>query len=95
MMSPDTFYLVWKSGGDAPTKRHELIESAREEARRLAHDNPCIEFFVMRTIEGVTYTENPWRMRNFKKQKEAIPTEDERTAARHSYPITPPTEKWW
>jgi hypothetical protein len=71
-MVPEAFYLVWKSGGDAPTKRHELIESAREEARRLAKDNPQIEFFVMRAIEGVIYTENPWRCRNFCKQKEAV-----------------------
>ena len=74
-MVENAFYLVWKSGGDAPSRRHELIESAREEAKRLAKDNPGIEFFVTRAIEGVMYTENPFRIRNFKKQKEAIPDE--------------------
>ena len=69
-MVENAFYLVWKSGGDTPTKRHELIESAREEAKRLAKDNPGIEFFVTRAIEGVIYTENPWRCRNFKKKVE-------------------------
>jgi hypothetical protein len=69
-MVPDAFYMVWRNGGSCPTKRHETIESAREESRRLAESNPCIEFFVMRAIEGVTYTENPFRIRNFRKQKE-------------------------
>ena len=82
-MEKDAFYLVWKSGGDAPTKRHELVESAREEARRLAESNPGMEFFIMRVIEGVTYSENPWRMRNFKKQKETLPAaNEERMAAK-------------
>ena len=65
-MVDDAFYLVWKSGGDCPTKRYMEIENAREEARRLAQENHCIEFFVLRVLEGVTYNESPFRCRNFK-----------------------------
>jgi len=69
-MVENAFYMVWRNGGNCPTRRHELIESAREEAKRLAKDNPCQEFFVTRAIEGVIYNENPYRCRNFRKQPE-------------------------
>lgn len=70
MAVPEAFYMVWRAGGDSPTRRHDTIESAREESRRLAKENPCMEFFILRAIEGVIYTENPYRIRNFKKQHE-------------------------
>jgi len=66
-MVDNAFYLVWKSDGSTPIKRHETIASAREEARRLAKENQGLEFFIMRVIAGVKYMEDPWRYRNFKK----------------------------
>ena len=63
-----SFYMVWRDMGGNPIKRHETIEAAREEARRLAQENPCIEFFVLRVVEGWAYREDPWRSRSFCKK---------------------------
>lgn len=52
-----------------PIKRHMIIEEAREESRRLAKGYPGVESFVLRAVEGVTYKEQPYTVRNFKKQK--------------------------
>jgi len=87
-MVPDAFYMVWRNGGYAPTKKHETIESAREESRRLAKQEPQVEYFILRVIEGVMYNENPYRVRNFKKQKETPTT----SAARYAYPLHPPLD---
>ena len=69
-MVADSFYLVWREGGNIPKIKHSTIESARKESRRLAQDFPQVEFFVCRAIEGVTYLENPFKVRCFKKQNE-------------------------
>jgi hypothetical protein len=69
MSVDNAFYLVWKGGGDTPTRRHDTIEEARMEQRRLAMENPGMEFFVLRAISGVIYRDDPWRCRNFKHQK--------------------------
>lgn len=63
-----SFYMVWRGGGLNPTVRHENIDKAREEARRLAQSEPGIEFFVLRAVEGHTYNEYPWRTRSFCKK---------------------------
>uniref|UniRef100_A0A6M3XYF4 Uncharacterized protein n=1 Tax=viral metagenome TaxID=1070528 RepID=A0A6M3XYF4_9ZZZZ len=62
------FYMVWRAESGDPVKKHETIELAREEARRLARLHPCIEFFVLRAVEGWSYRENPWRSRSFCKE---------------------------
>jgi hypothetical protein len=67
-MKQESFYLVWNTIAGKPVVRHETLEKAREEARRLAQNNPCIEFFVLRAIEGITYREDPWRIRTFCKR---------------------------
>ena len=67
-MEKEGFYLVWTPGGGIPIKRHYTCQEAREEARRLAQNNPCIEFFVLRAVEGITYREDPWRTRSFCKR---------------------------
>lgn len=46
------FWLVWRNGGGAPTKKHTSQASARKEAERLARANPGAEFVVLRS-EGV------------------------------------------
>lgn len=60
---PDSIYVVWNPSAENPKKRHETLESAREESRRLAQANPGQEFFVLRAVEAVMYREDPWRHR--------------------------------
>ena len=67
-MEQESFYMVWNPKASKPIKRHNSCEEAREEARRLAQNNPCIEFFVLRAVEGITYREDPWRTRSFCKR---------------------------
>ena len=63
-----SFYLVWNPGRDVPKRRHDTIDDARKEARRLAELQPGEEFFVLRAVEGIQYREDPWRMRTFCKR---------------------------
>lgn len=53
-----------------PQKRHESIESAQAEARRLAKLKPGTEFFVLRAMESVRYSENPYTVTKYAKKKE-------------------------
>ncbi len=55
-------YYVWCKVRDLPTREHASIDAARTEARRLATENPEIEFMVVRAIEMVKYTESPYRV---------------------------------
>jgi len=64
-MIEKSFYLVWRSGGLSPTHRHENVDLARAEAKRLAQVEPGIEYFVLRAVEGHFYSEYPWRTRSF------------------------------
>lgn len=47
-IAPPPFWLVWSPQGiTPPTFRHPSLGSARDEAHRLAHENPGREFFVV------------------------------------------------
>jgi hypothetical protein len=65
----ESFYVVWNPMDHNPIKRHDSLESAREEAKRLAQANPGIEFITLRAIQGITYSADPWRIRQFCKSK--------------------------
>ena len=62
------FYLVWNPAKGSPSMRHDTIDDARAEAKRLASKEQGIEFFVLRAVEGIAYREDPWRMRTFCKR---------------------------
>jgi hypothetical protein len=44
---PESFYVVWRRGGGAPTVEHLDYLSTENEARRLAGENPGKEFVVL------------------------------------------------
>ena len=63
----DVIYLVWNPTGGNPIKRHDSVEAAREEARRLCQLHHGQEFFVLRAIESVQYRTDPFICKNFSK----------------------------
>ena len=46
------FWLVWNPGGNAPRFQHPSLESAENEAKRLARHAPGQEFFVLRPVSA-------------------------------------------
>lgn len=58
-------YLVWNPNGTNPKCRHDSVESARAEAKRLSEANPNQEFFVLRAVESVEYRTNPFICKNY------------------------------
>jgi len=46
------FWLVWRSGGSAPTFKHFTKKSAEDEAARLAAKLPGSVFFVLKCVSG-------------------------------------------
>jgi hypothetical protein len=55
----DQFYLVWRSGGANPTKRHETDGDAMNEAARLARANPGVRFYVLTAERYCEVAETP------------------------------------
>ncbi len=53
----DSFYVVWQPETGAPTFRHDYIETATREAKRLSAQHPGKKFFVMRAM-SVSYSNN-------------------------------------
>ena len=41
------FWMVWKDGANAPTKKHETRVAALVEANRLSTANPSFVFYVL------------------------------------------------
>lgn len=41
------FYLVWRENGGLPSKKHDSLEAAQAEARRLATLHMGIKFHIM------------------------------------------------
>ena len=58
-------YYVWCPTRDMPTRAHPGVEEARIESRRLAEQNPEVEFIILRAVESVTCTQNPYRVVNY------------------------------
>jgi hypothetical protein len=50
-MDEDTFFLVWNPEGRAPTRKHETLDIAIGEARRLASLNQNQKFYVLRAVK--------------------------------------------
>jgi hypothetical protein len=44
------FWMVWCPSRGNPSKKHGLEADAREEAHRLAEENPGYEFFVLLSV---------------------------------------------
>lgn len=49
-MNDNPFWMVYGAGQGAPTARHGSQDIAETEARRLARNNPGIEFYVLQTV---------------------------------------------
>lgn len=47
-----TFWMVWNPARNAPTCKHESLDSAEREAKRLARINPDEQFFVLESVSG-------------------------------------------
>jgi hypothetical protein len=63
-----TFYVVWAPTNGPAFRRHDTMEAARDEARRLCQLNHGSEFFVMRACESVQYRTDPFVTKTFSKK---------------------------
>lgn len=64
-----SLYLVWNpSGNSNPRKRHASVDSATQEAKRLAQENPDQEFFVLRAITSIKYSSDPFIYKQYSKE---------------------------
>jgi hypothetical protein len=52
------YYYVFKSNGQPPNKRHEIIAFALIEAERLASQHPGQHFEILKCV-GITSTPSP------------------------------------
>lgn len=50
MQDETTFYVVWNPNGGPPRVRHSSEENAKQEALRLAEQNPGHEFIVLASV---------------------------------------------
>lgn len=50
MQDETIFYVVWNPNGGSPRVRHQCEESAKQEALRLAEQNPGQEFIVLASV---------------------------------------------
>ena len=57
-------YYVWNKN-NAPLHKHSSIKDARAESQRLAKNNPGEEFFVVRVLESVVFSDNPFIYKHF------------------------------
>lgn len=48
----EAFYLVWCEDGNPPTFKHDTLESATQEAERLARKNPGRTFVVLQAYSA-------------------------------------------
>ena len=49
----DKFFMVWRSQGSSPNKKHETYEAAQEEAKRLVKNNPNVTFYVLEALDEI------------------------------------------
>lgn len=50
MQNENIFYVVWNPNGGPPRVRHQCEEAAKQEALRLAEQNPGHEFIVLASV---------------------------------------------
>lgn len=53
-MEETPFWLVWREGGPAPTRKHKREDLAEVEAIRLARENPGHTFYVLPVASAIT-----------------------------------------
>jgi hypothetical protein len=53
MIETPPFWVVWSPTGRPPVYQHETIESAGQEAERMARANPGSEFYVLQPTSRV------------------------------------------
>lgn len=56
MKRHDPFWMVCGIGQGPPAHQHRTYTDAREEAKRLARENPGIRFVVLQAVEGYKVT---------------------------------------
>ena len=49
----DKFFMVWRSQGSSPNKKHETYEAAQEEAKRLVKNNPNVTYYVLEALDEI------------------------------------------
>jgi hypothetical protein len=54
----EKFWMVWRTDSSASTVQHRSLESAKQEAERLARANPGARFVVLESLEFCTI-DNP------------------------------------
>jgi len=66
----ESAYFVWCPELGRPTRRHDSLDSAQSEARRLCQmqENHGREFFVLRAVESIQYRTDPFLCRNYSKK---------------------------
>jgi hypothetical protein len=64
----ESFYVVWNPLENRPARYADIMQ-ATEAARRLAQANPGDEIITFRAIQGITWSADPWRTRQFCKSK--------------------------
>lgn len=52
--------MFWMVLDSTPTRRHSTEQAARQEAERLARENPGCEFFVLSAVAVVTRSDVRW-----------------------------------
>ena len=65
------FWMVWREGSPTTRVRHALKGAAMQEAERLAKQNPCERFYVLKTIAAVVSSEP--EVKHLKLTPEEIP----------------------
>ena len=55
----DNFYMIYAVGGKAPTMCHATMQIAREEAERLARNNPEMMFVIMQSYSRISVAPAP------------------------------------
>lgn len=67
------FWFVWNPTAQIPTYRHYSLEHAKQEAKRLAMQNPGTEFIVLESIGTVVKNEVIWKGHGTGFNEEEIP----------------------
>lgn len=56
-------YMIFNAnGGDIPRIRHEALGDARKEAKRLAQKEPNANFYILKVVESVRMSWNPFEI---------------------------------
>lgn len=56
----DKFWMVWRENGDIPRYKHATEASAKQEAERLARNNPGVKFYVLVSVDACRLIDVLW-----------------------------------